>query len=434
MPSFKHAALVATAIAAFAPGTAWADAVCPGPPSDRFPDTPPMPTITSYTVTRSTAPDSERESGNHEAMVIGGDAVEGEMRIDIRLSRDLPRDCPLSVGIIDPAAPASDRRLGGGDVMKVFRIMESDRVQVMALQRPDTGYVTPLLYGDGTNRLVLRAKTRGQFGDHTAQLALQIRYEGQLYPFTLVRRGLPDMVASLSSPVTRFGSTVEVVAALPFNPGTGAIDDKVTFAVKPPEAGNFRRPNDVRNLQPTVVDPLDADLNPRRATVIFVPSGVPKTTNAVITATLMGRIKSLPITIRPVPTPCKPSGTWDVIKGGLTLTLTNQGELPCPELIVSLDAAPLSPQGTLRTSRIFASPEAPDAPAFGNRMLLRPTPTPPPSSPSEPTSWTGTFMIGGPYPAGGFNVTATLRPSDHSFPAVVLERFPVTAVSIAKGR
>lgn len=429
MPSFYRVAMAAAAMLACPP--AWADVPCPSE-DNRQPDSPPYPTITNYTVTRSTAPAGDRTSGSHDVTVIGGDAVEGAMRVDLQLSSDLPRNCPLIVAIVDPAVPDSDQRLGGGDVAKVLRIVEADRIQVMAANRTETGYHQFWLKGDGTNRLVLHAKTRGQFGDHTARLGLRIRGQGPVYPFTITRRGLPDMTTTLSTGTTRFGNTVEVVTMLPFTPGPGMIDEAVTFTVKPAGAGNFRRLNQLQSLAPTLTESLDADLTPRRAIVRFVPAGVPRTLNAVITATLMGRSNALPIIIRPVPTPCKPKGAWEVIKGGLKLTVTNEGELPCPRLQVTVAAAPLnvSSNSSYWTTQIFPSPETPEAATRSLAPLVRAAPP----STAEPISWTGSYTIAGPAPATGAIVTATLRPEDGTFPTITLPPLAVPAASIGKSR
>ena len=176
-----------------APGTAWADMPCPEDPRESRsgvianPDSPPVPTFASYTVTRSSAPEGERSTGAHDVTLTGGDANDGEMRVDITLSSDLPRNCPTAVWIVDPAVSPADQLRGGGEVGKVFRFADSERVQTMADNR-----VFPFvarLKGDGTNRLVLRLRTLGQYGDHTARLALMIRAGGQdrYYPFTLTR-------------------------------------------------------------------------------------------------------------------------------------------------------------------------------------------------------------------------------------------------------
>lgn len=437
MPPFNLAAPIAATILACAPAVAWADIPCPSN-DPRQPDSPRYPTFTSYTVTRSTAPASERTSGSHDVTVIGGDAVEGNMRVDITLSSDLPRDCPLSVMILDPSVSPAQQRDGAGDTAKVFRIEQSDAIQTMAARR--TYFDSVRLSGDGTNRLVMHLKTRGQYGDHTARLAFVIPQAtgDPTYPFTITRRGLPDVAMTLSEPRTRFGSTVTVFAALPFTPGPEAIDQTVTYSVKPPAAGGFRRPNQLASLAPSVTVPLDDDVTPRRAMAIFVPAATDKPITASIMATLMGRTKTTPITILPVPKPCKPVPEWSVGKGVVELTLTNTGELPCPDLHVTLSAANVTIGGSYaRSSPIFPSPAPPASPAApaiaaASRSLIRAAP--PPANPREPISWTGSFQIAAPYPASGFAVTATLRPSDGSFPTITLPPFTVDRLNISKSR
>src|SRR4051812_29779843 len=75
-------------LVACAPATAWGQAC---PTNDRRginSDVPMLPTVVSYAVTKVTGPANERERESHDVTVIGGDATEGDFRIDMRLSAE----------------------------------------------------------------------------------------------------------------------------------------------------------------------------------------------------------------------------------------------------------------------------------------------------------------------------------------------------------
>jgi hypothetical protein len=370
--------------AACMPATAWGQAC---PTNDRRganSEVPMLPTVVSYAVTRTTGPANERERESHEVTVIGGDATEGDVRIDMRLSAEVASNCPLSVDIFDPAL--SVERRTRGEAGAVSRVLQ--RASIVAQPR----------YSDGSNRLVLFLGTLATLGNRIDTLAFTIgssvsNVPTPSYSFTLQRRPI-DMVLTSSATSGTGGTDVTLTATLPGSLDSHAFEAPVQFTVEPAAAGTFRRPGASAASARGEVD-VNFAMSPPRAQVIFEPAQLATPLAATISARVAGGVKSVPFTVLRGPAGCRPVAEYKRVPDGIELTITNAGELPCPSFRAEMRKGPSTLLDTEGVPVIAPTPQQvfkPGAPLLDTR-LRQSLASPVTTSPPLPTSWTGLFRI-----------------------------------------
>jgi len=371
-------------LAACAPATAWGQAC---PTNDRRginSDVPMLPTVVSYAVTKVTGPANERERESHDVTVIGGHATEGDFRIDMRLSAEVPSNCPLPLEIFDPTLSLA-RRAGGesGSVNRALR-----RTTVAA--RPH--------YSDGSNRLFVVVGTLAALGTRTDTFAFTIgssvtTVPTPSYPFTVQRRPI-DMAVTSSATSGTGGTDVTITATMPGSLDPYAFEDPVVFTVEPASAGIFRLPGRSNASQRGEVM-VNFAMSPPRAQVVFEPAQSETPIAATISARVAGGGKSVPFTVLRGPIACRPVAEYKRVPDGIELTITNTGELPCPTFRADMRKEPSILMATESVPAIAPIPQQafkPVAPLLDMR-LRQSLASPVTTSPPLPTSWTRLFRI-----------------------------------------
>lgn len=302
--------------------------------TDLSSDRRPVPRILRYAVGQGTDPapvGALREA--REASVVGGDATQGWLRIDVQFDSVIPRGCRLPLTLT--MASDSGRVNDPGVLEQLARVL--DGMEVVAGRISQMDHLSGALdfAGNGTDtasfRIPIRAGMSSRSTAHALKLVLALDFAGGL-PMTVNVAPLPAFTVVPPAGPLNAGANVALRAEHPVQllPGSAAMP--VTFRIAPGSLGRWTNapaatPSEARSIWDTRFTPL-------RSEAVLVPAALAQTTTGSVTISFAGQSQSVPVTVNGTPpvagAGCDPVFTVAAAPGGLRLTMANRGAGSCP--------------------------------------------------------------------------------------------------------
>lgn len=292
------------------------------------------PEVVFYSVTSATEPERTFEMPMREAIVVGGDAVQGRVRIFMRFAEPLSSSCSAEVYLW--RHPSNTRYGRPGDTDTDPRVFFQDLFPEQVAERLE-------VRGDGDDDAVLVIPTNPYIHASTRynrhDVWFSIGYAGTRHPFEVQQRSSTfELRAASASTVGRATVQVTATSSIQLHP---RVEMPIEFTIAPATAGGFIV-NGGRH--PSLTANLDPGISPSRVGVVFgAVSPATPTLVTLVARTMIDPIyaggaqrqeRSVTVTVEPELQPCKVEARVALRSGGLDVIVVNTGTVLCTDLTI----------------------------------------------------------------------------------------------------
>jgi hypothetical protein len=327
------------------------------------------PEVAFYSVSSATDPDRTFESAFREASIIGGDVVQGRVRIFMRFAEPLSSSCTGEIYLWRHPSATTFGTPGQNnqDPRAYFQDLFPQRVA----ERLDFA-------GDGDDTALVVIPTNPYVTTSPRQRSHNVWFSigrfGVRHPFTVIQRSSTlDFRAAAASTVGRAPVQLTATSSIQLHPDA---DLPIGLSIAPRTAGNFVVGS--RLLPETTIRP-DPGISPSRVNINFMAASAATPTLVTIVASTgiapvfaggdAAQERPISITVEPEPQPCKVEADVTARSGGLDVVVLNTGTVLCSNLTILTAMS----EGTTRDTIASVAP--------GREVRLRrPLGTTPPAS------------------------------------------------------